>query len=230
MRLASTFGLLLGVMGAGCASNQTQGTLALAANGTVRNAPAAAVIAPPGWRGTATREDAARIDGLAGQWNRAISDMPTRMRSRVAAEGRLLEPGAALEAPALTPGSYHCRLVRLGGRRGVASYAPDFCYIENSGGKLSFTKQTGQNLPGGWLFEDGEKRLVFLGTKRPPKDAVAPPYGEEAARDVAGVIERVAPFRWRMVLPKAGGDGDLDIYELTPAVAAAPVSPGAAAR
>lgn len=227
MRLASTLGLLLGVMGAGCTANQTHGRLALGANGTVRNAPA--VIAQPGWRDTATQEDTARIDGLPGQWSRAISGVPTRMRSRVAAEGRLLEPGAALEAPTLTPGSYHCRLIRLGGRRGVASYAPDFCYIENSGGKLSFTKQTGQNLPGGWLFADGDKRLVFLGTRRPPTAVAAPPYGEEATRDVAGVIERVAPFRWRMVLPKAGGDGDLDIYELTPAVAAGPASPGAAA-
>lgn len=220
MRLASTW-VLLAVLMAGCARPGTHGHLAPALGGTD------AATARPGWRETATPADVERIDGLAGRWDRAISTVPARLRARIAAEGPLLEPGAALEAPMLTPGSYRCRLVRLGGRRGMASYAPDFCYIQNSDGKMSFTKQTGSNLPGGWLFDDGGKRLVFLGTRRPAGTQVAPPYGEEAARDVAGVVERVAPFRWRMVLPRAGDDGGLDIYELVPVVAAASPAGGA---
>jgi hypothetical protein len=88
-------------------------------------------------------------------------------------------------------------------------------------GKQSFTKQTGTQLPGGWLFDDDKgKRLIFLGTLRPQQAASAPPYGQVRQHDVAAVIERIAPFRWRMALVKNDGQGDqmLDIYELIPVV------------
>lgn len=219
MRSTLGFALLLVGLTAGCARSPHPTVVTIASVAPVQPGPV--------WRGTATAEDLARIDGLDGKWQRAIASVPARLKPRLTAEGPLLRPGAALDAPTLTPGSYHCRLVRLGGRRGVMSFKSDFCYIENSADKLSFTKQTGENLPGGWLFEDGGKRLVFLGTKRPPNTQVAPPYGEVPDRDVAGVIERVAPFRWRMVLPQAGGGAELDIYELTPVI---PDAPSGAAR
>lgn len=222
MLRAWTTVLLLAALTTGCAHAPPPASVTVAAS-----APAPVVVTPPGWRDTATHDDAARIDGLNEQWHRAIAAVPRRLRARITAEGALLDPGAALDAPTLTPGSYRCRLVRLGGRGGIMSYKPDFCYIENSDSKLSFTKQTGQNLPGGWLFDDGGKRMIFLGTRRTAGAEIAPPYGEEPARDVAGVIERVAPFRWRMVLPRAGGGAALDVYELTPVV---PGPAGGAAR
>lgn len=176
---------------------------------------------PTGWRATATSDDQQRIDGLAGRWRRALATVPARLRARVTAEGPLLDPDAGLAAPALSPGSYQCRLVRIGGQRGLASYKPDFCYIAIDDGKQSFTKQTGTQLPGGWLFDDeGGKRVIFLGTLRPREAKIAPPYGQSPQRDVAAVIERIAPFRWRMVLARNDGQTDqlLDIYELTPVV------------
>ncbi len=173
----------------------------------------------PVWRGVATPADQTLIDGLAGQWQRALGAVPKRQQGSVTGEGALLDPKAALEAPDLTPGSYRCRLVRLGGRRGVTSFKPDFCYVDGGADKRSFTKQTGENLPGGWLYSDGPTRQVFLGTFRGPKVQVAPPYGDKPTQDVAAVVERVAPFRWRMVVPRAGGGAALDIYELVPVVA-----------
>jgi hypothetical protein len=181
----------------------------------------APVDQPSGWRATATPDDQRRIDGLSGRLQRVLAAIPARLRARVTAEGPLLEPTAGLDAPALSPGSYQCRLVRIGGRRGVVSYKPDFCYIAVDGGKQSFTKQTGAQLPGGWLFDDqGDKRLIFLGTLRPRQAGSAPPYGASPQRDVAAVIERIAPFRWRMMLARNDGQGDqtLDIYELIPVV------------
>jgi hypothetical protein len=152
---------------------------------------------------------------------RMLAAVPAAARARVAAERPLLDPKSALDAPALSPGSYQCRLVRVGGRRGVVSYKSDFCYIAMVDGKQSFTKQTGTQLPGGWLFDDDKgKRLIFLGTLRPQQAPSAPPYGQVRQRDVAAVIERIAPFRWRMALVKNDGQGDqmLDIYELIPVV------------
>ena len=176
---------------------------------------------PTGWRDTARPDDQLRIDGLAGRWQRTLASVPARLRARITAEGPLLDPAAGLDAPALSPGSYQCRLIRIGGRRGLVSYKPDFCYIAVEAGKQNFTKQTGSQLPGGWLFDDaGSKRVIFLGTLRARQVEIAPPYGVSPQRDVAAVIERVAPFRWRMVLAKNDGQSDqtLDVYELTPVV------------
>ena len=202
----------LGVVLTGC----TTGPKAV-----VSVAAGAPVEQPTGWRATATSDDQLRIDGLAGRMQRMLATVPPRLRARVAAEGPLLDPAVGLDAPALSPGSYQCRLVRIGGGRGVTSYKSDFCYIAVADGKQSFTKQTGTQLPGGWLFDDeGGKRLIFLGTMRPRQAGAAPPYGASPQRDVAAVIERIAPFRWRMALVKNDGQGDqtLDIYELIPVV------------
>lgn len=201
-------------------------TVALGGCGTGSHRVATVSVVPaaqpePLWRGVATPADQQRIDNLVGQWRQALGAVPKRQRPQVQSEGALLDPKAALEAPDLTPGSYHCRLVRLGGRRGINSFKPDFCYVDGGSDKKSFTKQTGENLPGGWLYSDGPTRQVFLGTFRGPKVEIAPPYGNQPALDVAAVIERIAPFRWRMVIPRAGGGATLDVYELVPVVAGA---------
>jgi hypothetical protein len=212
MRWSLVGAVALGVALAGC----TTGPKAV-----VTVAAGAPVEQPTGWRATATADDQARIEGLGDRMQRMLAAVPAGARARAAAERPLLDPNSALDAPALSPGSYQCRLVRIGGRRGVVSYKSDFCYIAVVDGKQSFTKQTGTQLPGGWLFDDDKgKRLIFLGTLRPQQAASAPPYGEVRQRDVAAVIERIAPFRWRMALVKNDGQGDqmLDIYELIPVV------------
>jgi len=212
MRWSWVGAVALGVALAGC----TTGPKAV-----VSVAPGAPVEQPTGWRATATADDQLRIDGLSDRMQHLLAAIPAGARARVAAEGPVLDPKSGLDAPALSPGSYQCRLVRIGGRRGVVSYKSDFCYIAIVDGKQSFTKQTGTQLPGGWLFDDDKgKRLIFLGTLRPQQAPSAPPYGQVRQRDVAAVIERIAPFRWRMALVKNDGQGDqmLDIYELIPVV------------
>ncbi|MEG8052635.1 DUF4893 domain-containing protein [Sphingomonas aerolata] len=69
---------------------------------------------------------------------------------------------------------------------------------------------------------DGDRRQVFLGTVRTTPAQVAPPYGTNPARDVAGVVERVGPLRWRLVMTRAGQGAILDLYELVPAPPATP--------
>lgn len=179
---------------------------------------------PDGWDLTATPADRARIAALPAMWAAARAGVPRRLATKLHDEGALLDPAAALEAPTLPPGPYHCRLVRFGGRAGLASYAPDFCYVEVDKDSLAFTKQTGTNLPVGWLFPDTDHRQIFLGTFKLPGRAAATRYGENPLSDVAGVVERVAPFRWRLVLTRAGKGATLDIYELVPVT---PLVPGA---
>lgn len=84
---------------------------------------------------------------------------------------------------------------------------------------LSFTKQAGGERFGGYLFADSDARLIFLGTMMTASDERAPAYGEEEARELAGIVERVGPMRYRLLLPWPRGGAKLDIVEFVPAPA-----------
>lgn len=174
------------------------------------------VAQPTGWRAIASASDQQQIDALPATWAHAIAAIPRRAQAKLRAETRLVEPAAALELPAPPPGPYRCRLVRFGGRAGITTFPPDFCYVDGGEKGVSFTKQTGSNLPGGWLHADTATRQVFLGSLRSPGAKEASGYGDDPAANVAGVVERVSPFRWRLVLTRAGKGALLDVYELVP--------------
>lgn len=158
-------------------------------------------------------EDQARIDALPATWLAAWGKSRQRGRST---EGALLEPDTALDHPELSPGSYNCRVIRLGRRAGsqrVRRFPTQFCHVGSADGVLNFTKQTGSELPAGHLYK-AEKRYTFLGARQYGPGDNSLVYGKDRSRDVAGVVERVGPFRWRMVVPMS--DQDLDVIELTP--------------
>ncbi|PTS89145.1 DUF4893 domain-containing protein [Sphingomonas sp. HMWF008] len=183
-----------------------------------------APVEPSGWDAAITAPDRARLASLPELWAKARASVPGRAKAQLEREGPLVDPAAALDLPALPPGPYSCRLVRLGGRAGVATFKPDFCTVDGSTHSLSLTKQSGSILPGGWLFADTDRRQIFLGTFRPARMKSAPAYSTNPAQDVVGVVERVAPFRWRLVLTRAGGGAALDIYELVPVTPRVPGS------
>lgn len=183
---------------------------------------------PQSWRKVATSADAARIDTLSDRWARGLANADPLARK---AEGSLLDPAAALEAPAPSPGAYRCRMIKLGqaGRRGrsLRTYKPFFCFIEAEGSLLTFAKASGSERPAGRFWEDNEKRLVFLGAMAPDPDAPPPAYGADPAHDRIGVIERVGEFRWRMALLPHNGNALLDVIELVPNATAAMLAPPA---
>ena len=107
------------------------------------------------------------------------------------------------------------RIGKGAGRDRVRAFPAYFCYVHAEDKGLSFAKQTGSDLPSGYLYADGDKRYVFLGARQRRPGDVSLGYGVDAGRDVVGVVERVGAFRWRLVVPRDGGDA-LDVYELTP--------------
>lgn len=173
------------------------------------------------WRRVATDSDEARIDRLGAAWQSALADAQPRHARDIRAEGVLLEPGSALARPAPTPGSYSCRLIRLGRVSGKGpafeKFKPFFCYVEVEDELLTIVKQTGSERPAGRLWQDdGEDRLVFLGSLALGNEDQPLAYGDDPRRDMAGVLERVEPFRWRLVVPWPQGTSKLDVFELTP--------------
>lgn len=173
------------------------------------------------WKGVAETADERRIATLGTAWSEALDEARKTNARGVREEGILLNPDAALARPAPTPGSYYCRLVKLGRTkaRGPAfeKFKPFFCYVEVEDDLLTIVKQTGDTRPAGRLWEDEEpNRLVFLGSLALGNTEQPRAYGEDPKRDMAGVLERIAPFRWRLVIPWPQGTSKLDVYELRP--------------
>lgn len=175
----------------------------------------------PAWRSAIRPADAERIGMLPTIWSLARATLTVRQKALAQREGDLLDPDAARDHPAIPPGSYRCRLVRIDGtdrrKEQVRSFKEFYCYIRGErDNRLSFTKQTGSELPGGWLHPDGERRLVMVGAMQREQGDNSLNYGDEPERDLVGVVERIGPFRWRLVLPPKRTEPRLDIYELTP--------------
>ena len=193
---------------------------------TVEPRTGASVVAEPplkseAWMQIATAEDESRLARIGLAWQSAIADARRTSAGEIRKEGALLEPRGALPRPAPTPGSYNCRLIKLGktGAKGVAfeRFKPFFCYVEVEDELLTIVKQTGTQRPAGRLWEDDKPdRLIFLGSLALGDEQQPVAYGEDPKRDMAGVLERIGPFRWRLVIPWPRGTAKLDVFELTP--------------
>jgi hypothetical protein len=182
-------------------------------------------VGPPlkseAWKQVATDADEDRLRRLQEAWDSALADAGRSNRNDIRREAELLKPDAALPRPAPTPGSYNCRLIKLGKAtprsRAYESFKPFFCYVEVEDELLTIVKQTGSQRPAGRLWEDDNpQRLIFLGSLALGGEDQPLAYGDDPRRDMAGVLERIAPFKWRLVIPWPQSTSKLDVFELTP--------------
>jgi hypothetical protein len=105
------------------------------------------------------------------------------------------------------------------GHRPFAISNPAFCYVGvDDDGKLWMDKQTGSRQKSGALFADDDpRRLIFVGErKHQGKRSPSKPTGQVAAH-AAGVLERIGPMRYRLMIPRPEGKYKLELLELTPA-------------
>lgn len=179
--------------------------------------PSVTLVEEAPWRALATEDDTARIERLDDEWQAALASIrPGRWRRLVDAEGELLRPAAAQPFPAPPPGHYRCRVVRLPFDGRITVFRPWSCHVGNDEKLLSFTKEGGSDRPAGWLWTDNATRLIFLGAMIEGEGV--PAYGEANSRSLIGAVERVADFRWRLVIPAQRGEASLDVIELIPMV------------
>ena len=173
------------------------------------------------WKNIASAADEHRINRIGLAWHQSLDEARPRHRREIAAEGALLTPRAALARPEPTPGSSNCRMIRIGRveRRGPVfeKFKPFFCYVQmDDAGELTIVKQTGSQRPAGGLWADDDPtRMIFLGSLG-IDDREPVPYGQDPKRDMAGVFERIAPFRWRLVIPWPQNGAKIEVFELTP--------------
>jgi hypothetical protein len=173
------------------------------------------------WKALATAEDADRIARLGLAWQAALADAQRTNGADIRREGKLLLPRSGLSRPDPTPGSYNCRLIKLGAATASSkpyeTFKPFFCYVEVEDDLLTIVKQTGSQRPAGRLWKDDDPtRLVFLGSLALGNEDQPLAYGDDPKRNMAGVLERIGPFRWRLVIPWPQSTSKLDVFELTP--------------
>jgi hypothetical protein len=182
-------------------------------------------VGPPlksdAWKALASPADQDRVARLGLACQQALDEARASNAADVRREGKLLQPRSALPRPEPTPGSYNCRLIKLGKAtpksKPYESFKPFFCYVEVEGELLTIVKQTGSQRPAGRLWPDDDPtRLVFLGSLALGDQAAPIGYGDDPKRDMAGVLERIGPFKWRLVIPWPQSTSKLDVFELTP--------------
>ena len=208
-------GLLALALLAGCA---VKPTLPPGVHPTVEVGPP---LKSEAWKGVATVEDKDRIARLGLAWQQALAEAKKSNAGDVSREGKLLLPRSALPRPDPTPGSYNCRLIALGKAtakgKAFESFKPFFCYVQVEDDQLTIVKQTGSQRPVGRLWEDDDpNRMIFLGSLALGDEETPLAYGDNPRRNMAGVFERIAPFRWRLVIPWPQSDTKLQVFELTP--------------
>ena len=174
------------------------------------------------WRLVATEADRDRLRDWRQTWTDALAAASGAGFSKaIAAQGTLFDPDRALAGAKLPAGDYRCRVFKLGakapGNRDFTVRPVFRCRVDLEGKLLSLSKVGGVQRPVGLVFDDSDYRQIFLGTMMLGDERRPPDYGHYGSRDMAGIIERVGPKRWRLVLPRPQFESLLDVVELVPA-------------
>ena len=174
------------------------------------------------WRLVATEGDRERLR----EWRQAFVEGLAAARrgghaADIAREGALLQPDAALAGAGIPNGLYRCRVIKVGAKsEGLLNYIayPAFrCRVSPSNALQNLTKLTGSQRQAGKIYPFDQMRQVFLGTIVLGDEQGALRYGQDQTRDIAGFIERIGPYRWRLVMPRPHFESQLDVLELVPA-------------
>ena len=173
------------------------------------------------WRTVVTDADRKRLRDWRSDFARALEKARAAGHgAEIAAEGRLLEPDAAIPG-ALPNGNYRCRIIKLGARgEGLLDYVayPGFaCRVSQYGAVQYLSKLTGSQRPNGKIYRADAVRSVFLGMLMLGDETRPMRYGSDPERSLAGWVERVEPAKWRIVFPAPHFESLTDVMELIPA-------------
>ena len=110
-------------------------------------------------------------------------------------------------------GDWRCRIVKAGGLAELIVYGWFKCRVTDDGSGWMLTKLTGSQRTTGRFYDDGDKRLIYLGSFSVNDDA-ARPYGSGPESDQVGYAFRAGEQSWRIELPAPYYDSKFDVMEL----------------
>ena len=110
-------------------------------------------------------------------------------------------------------GDWRCRTIKAGGMSDLTVYGWFKCRVSDDGSGWRLQKLTGSQRTTGRFFDDGDKRLIYLGAGSVNDDPV-PAYGIGPETDQVGYAFRTGPKEWRIEFPAPHYESKLDILEL----------------
>lgn len=123
----------------------------------------------------------------------------------------LAKPNLAFSGYDLT-GGWQCRTMKAGGALPLVVYGWFKCQVSDDGSGWFLEKTSGSQRMTGGFYDDGDKRLIYLGSFHVSGDPVQP-YGAGPQTDQVGYAFRSGPEAWRIELPAPYYESKLDIIE-----------------
>ncbi|MCB1424633.1 MAG: DUF4893 domain-containing protein [Zhengella sp.] len=110
-------------------------------------------------------------------------------------------------------GNWQCRITKLDGPAALVTYSWFRCRITESGAGLYLEKLTGSQRVTGHFFDDGDKRLIFLGAGHYSYEEPLP-YPQNNERDEVAFAFLLDDGRLRLEFPAPHLESRFDIMEL----------------
>lgn len=151
--------------------------------------------------------DAVRAEALKEAHERPADDQTRMLDEVVAAEPK---PWQGMD---LT-GEWRCRTIKTGGLSQLIVYGWFKCRVTDDGSGWMLEKLTGSQRTKGRFYDDGEARMIYLGSYAVNDDPF-PAYGSGPQSDQAGYAYRLNDNWWRIELPSPYYESKLDILELS---------------
>lgn len=109
-------------------------------------------------------------------------------------------------------GDWRCRTTKVGGLSPLVVYGWFKCRVSDDGSGWKLEKTSGSQRTTGRFYDDGEKRLIYLGSFHVAGEA-AKRYGSGPESDQVGYAFRTGEAEWRIEFPAPRYESKLDILE-----------------
>lgn len=181
-------------------------------------APATAQVAPPSdgkWISRISAEDKKKLDGFDDVRARALTEARGGGSAddvdalNKALAGDLLSVRDGFDAT----GNWRCRTLKAGKGPPLAVYGWFSCRITDDGAGWRLQKLTGSQRVSGTFYDDGDKRMIFLGAGS-YNDTPERRYGDDPQHNQVGYAVRPGKDRLRIEFPSPNFESLFDILEL----------------
>ena len=109
-------------------------------------------------------------------------------------------------------GDWQCRTMKLGGLAELVIYSWFKCRVSDDGAGWYLQKLTGSQRTSGSFYDDGETRMIYLGSGSVNDDRPLP-YGSGPQSDQVGYTYRTGPAQWQIEFPAPHYESDFDVLE-----------------
>lgn len=111
-------------------------------------------------------------------------------------------------------GDWRCRTIKAGGIATLVIYDWFRCRVSDDGAGWKLDKLSGSQRTTGRFYDDGEKRMIYLGSLFIAGDTPKP-YASGRETDQVGYAFRTGPSEWRIEFPAPEYESKLDILQFT---------------